>query len=113
MPRRKPGTLFPLEYSILESGAALQSKDGTFYGFSLARSLSEETGTLTAHGTLYKALTRMTEAGLLESTWEDPAAAENEGRPRRRLYTVSAAGRQALAKASAAASTVVTESSFA
>jgi len=113
MPRRRPGSLFPLEQSILENGTTLQARDGSFYGFSLARSLSDEGGALTGHGTLYKALARMTEAGLLESSWEDPAAAEHEGRPRRRLYTVSAAGRQALATATAAASTVSAETSFA
>jgi DNA-binding PadR family transcriptional regulator len=113
MPRRKPGSLFPLEQRILESGTTLQAKDGSFYGFSLARSLSEEGGGLTAHGTLYKALSRMTESGLLESSWEDPATAESEGRPRRRLYTVTSAGRVALAQSQAVASIATAETSLA
>jgi len=52
----------------------------------------------TAHGTLYKALSRMTEAGYLTAEWEDPALAETERRPRRRLYRISADGRAALSK---------------
>jgi len=45
---------------------------------------------LTAHGTLYKALGRLEEFGLLTSRWEDAAAAE--GRPRRRLYELTPRG---------------------
>ena len=54
---------------------------------------------LTAHGTLYKALGRLAEAGLLEARWEDAETAEAEGRPRRRLYRVTGAGASALADA--------------
>jgi DNA-binding PadR family transcriptional regulator len=57
---------------------------------------------LTAHGTLYKALERLERAGLLTSTWEDPAVAADQGRPRRRLYQVTALGERALAQARAA-----------
>jgi len=103
MPRRKPGSLFPLEVAILEHGSAIQARDGRFYGFSLARSISESGESLTAHGTLYKALGRMTDSGLLSSSWEDPATAEAEGRPRRRLYEVTAEGATALSRAVAAA----------
>jgi DNA-binding PadR family transcriptional regulator len=53
---------------------------------------------LTAHGTLYKALDRMQRAGLLESEWEDPLIAAREGRPRRRLYRVTAVGEAAVAE---------------
>jgi len=100
--RRKPGTLFPIEVDILETGLALQASDGCFYGFALARQLSARDGSaLTAHGTLYKALSRMAEAGILDASWEDPSSAEVEGRPRRRLYTVTAEGERALVKAQA------------
>jgi PadR family transcriptional regulator PadR len=100
MARRRPGTLFPLEVDILESGLQLQANEGSFYGFALAKQLAERDGAaLTAHGTLYKALSRMTESGLLESSWEDPAHAEVDGRPRRRLYTVTGEGALALASA--------------
>ncbi|AMB60062.1 PadR family transcriptional regulator [Microterricola viridarii] len=83
----------------------MQSADGDFYGFALAKALAGRTDGrgLTAHGTLYKALGRMTDAGLLESTWEDAALAEAAGRPRRRLYTVSGEGARAYRAALVAA----------
>jgi DNA-binding PadR family transcriptional regulator len=89
MPRRKPGTLLPLELEILE--VALSLEDG-FHGFGIAQAMRERTGSraLTAHGTLYKALGRLERFGLLTSRWEDAAAAE--GRPRRRLYELTPTG---------------------
>jgi PadR family transcriptional regulator PadR len=102
MARRRPGTLFPIEVDILESGLTLQASEGSFYGFALAKQLANRDGSaLTAHGTLYKALARMAESGILEASWEDSARAELEGRPRRRLYTVTADGARAHAKAQA------------
>lgn len=98
MPRRKHGTILPLEQAILAHGVANEP----FYGFALARAISDGGSALTAHGTLYKALTRMTTAGLLEATWEDAALAEQEGRPRRRLYRVTGDGARALSAARAA-----------
>jgi PadR family transcriptional regulator, regulatory protein PadR len=93
MPRRKPGTLLPLETQIL--GVALSMHrlgDATFHGFGLAKLMREQSGSraLTGHGTLYKALGRLEELGLLTSRWEDMAAAE--GRPRRRLYELTGQG---------------------
>lgn len=93
MPRRKPGTLLALEEEIL--GVALSARRGgdeTFHGFALARAMREQRGSrsLTGHGTLYKALGRLEEFGLLASRWEDAAAAE--GRPRRRLYELTGQG---------------------
>lgn len=93
MPRRKPGTLLPLEADILEVALLLvRSGHVVFHGFGLARTMREQGGSrsLTAHGTLYKALSRLEEFGLLTSRWEDPAAAE--GRPRRRLYELTSQG---------------------
>jgi PadR family transcriptional regulator, regulatory protein PadR len=93
MPRRKPGTLLPLETEILGVALALlRSGQATFHGFGLAQTMREQTGSrsLTAHGTLYKALSRLEEFGLLASRWEDAAAAE--GRPRRRLYELTGKG---------------------
>jgi PadR family transcriptional regulator, regulatory protein PadR len=98
--RRKPGTLLPLEVDILEAGLELCRTGGArFHGFQLAKQIADHTGPrpLTAHGTLYKALQRLEEAGLLESQWEDPNIAATEGRPRRRLYEVTGAGERALA----------------
>ncbi|MFB2583756.1 PadR family transcriptional regulator [Herbiconiux liukaitaii] len=97
MAKRRPGRLFPLEFDILECGLVLQLRDGTFYGFALARELADRDGAgLTAHGTLYKALSRMKDSGLLAADWEDADSAEVENRPRRRLYRVTGEGELAL-----------------
>jgi len=93
MPRRKPGTLLPLETEILEvTLSMLRSGKATFHGFGLAQTMREQSGSrsLTAHGTLYKALSRLEEFGLLTSRWEDAAAVD--GRPRRRLYALTGQG---------------------
>lgn len=97
MPRRRDGRLVDLEVDILGAGIELQAEDGDFYGFALAKRLADRAGAsaLTAHGTLYKALSRLAERGLVESEWEDPAIAADEGRPRRRLYRVTGAGAMA------------------
>jgi DNA-binding PadR family transcriptional regulator len=50
-------------------------------------------------GTVYPALRRLEKAGLLKSRWEDPAAAQADGRPRRRIYELTAEGRGALPEA--------------
>jgi hypothetical protein len=100
--RRKPGSLLPLEHSILEAGIQLASRGAAFFhGFLVAKELKErhDHRLLTAHGTLYRALERLQRAGLLESEWEDPLIAARDGRPRRRLYRVTAAGEAALAGA--------------
>ena len=93
MPRRKPGTLLPLETEILAVALSLRrSGGGPFHGFGLAQTMRAQTGSrsLTGHGTLYKALGRLEEFGLIASRWEDAAAAE--GRPRRRLYELTGEG---------------------
>ena len=96
MPRRKPGTLLPLEKEILRTALSMR---GSFHGFGLAHAMREQNGSraLTAHGTLYKALARLEDAGLLTSRWEDHESAEEAGRPRRRLYRVTSSGQAALA----------------
>jgi PadR family transcriptional regulator, regulatory protein PadR len=93
MPRRKPGTLLPLETEILAAALSmLRSGQAAFHGFGLAQRMREQSGSraLTGHGTLYKALGRLEEFGLLSSRWEDAEAAE--GRPRRRLYELTGEG---------------------
>jgi PadR family transcriptional regulator, regulatory protein PadR len=50
-------------------------------------------------GTVYPALRRLDRAGLLASGWEDEDAARAEGRPRRRTYALTRAGRAALPEA--------------
>lgn len=106
MPRRKEGTLLPLEIRVLEIAQQGHSKQTPLYGFALASALSEDGGkSLTGHGTLYKALARMTDAGLLETVWEDPEIAEAQRRPRRRLYSISSKGVAALRSAQTAMAT--------
>jgi PadR family transcriptional regulator, regulatory protein PadR len=90
----------PLEIEILEAALSmLRRGQATFHGFALAQRIRAESGSraLTAHGTLYKALGRLEEFGLLTSQWEDGAAAE--GRPRRRLYELTEQGAQAAEQA--------------
>jgi DNA-binding PadR family transcriptional regulator len=103
MPRRKPGTLLPLETEILDVALSmLRAGHATFHGFGLAQTMREQSGSrsLTAHGTLYKALGRLEEFGLLTSRWEDAAAAA-EGRPRRRLYELTGEGARVAERARA------------
>ena len=93
MPRRKLGTLLPLELEILDAALALlRSGQNTFHGFGLAQTIRVERGTrsLTAHGTLYKALGRLEELELLTSRWDDGETMT--GRPRRRLYQLTIDG---------------------
>ena len=97
--RRKVGEILPIEASILDVALHLRQQGiSEFHGFFIASEMrSRETARqLTAHGTLYRALGRMEDAGLLSSRWEDEALAEDEHRPRRRLYTVTGAGELAL-----------------
>ena len=99
--RRKPGQLLDLEAQIL--GVAVDALvDGDppeVHGFAVAKRIAdrEDSQKLTAHGTLYKALARLEDAGLLSSRWEEHEAAEEAGRPRRRLYRVTSSGQAALA----------------
>jgi PadR family transcriptional regulator, regulatory protein PadR len=93
VPPRKPGTLLPIEAEILTTALVTRrAGQSTFHGFGLAHAMREQRGSrkLTAHGTLYKALGRLEELGLLTSTWEDEPAPE--GRPRRRLYELTGLG---------------------
>ena len=104
--RRREGVLLPIEVSILDAGLRARRRGAEeFHGFQLAHEIGERDGArmLTAHGTLYKALSRLAIAGLLESRWEDPNIGAAEGRPRRRLYRVTLAGVRALAEASGTA----------
>jgi DNA-binding PadR family transcriptional regulator len=86
----------PLELAILEQAAG---RSEPFHGFELAKALADGSASrsLTAHGTLYKALGRLAEAGLLDAEWEDPEIALGEGRPRRRLYRITGDGARRIA----------------
>jgi PadR family transcriptional regulator, regulatory protein PadR len=65
-----------------------------FHGYQMAKRLQEagDSRTLIAHGTLYRALSRLEEMGLLKSHWEDPRIPARENRPGRRLYSLTALG---------------------
>jgi DNA-binding PadR family transcriptional regulator len=98
--RRAAGVLLPLEIEVL--GVAVEARRvgaGWVHGFAVAKRVRDASGArrLTSHGTLYKALGRLAEGGLLESRWEDAATALAEGRPRRRLYRITELGAEALA----------------
>ena len=96
--RRKPGALVPLEASILEVAAERRARGAReFHGYEIAKHLAgaSERKLLTAYGTLYRALGRLEDMGLLESHWEDPQLAADENRPGRRLYVLTAAGVEA------------------
>jgi PadR family transcriptional regulator PadR len=50
-------------------------------------------------GTVYPILRRFERNGLVSSRWESPKKARYEGRPRRRYYELTTAGREALSVA--------------
>ena len=82
---------------MLEVGMERARRDEPdFHGFALAQELEEGQRSLTAHGTLYKVLDRLEGRGLLVSRWETDEEYEG-GRPRRRLYRVTADAATALA----------------
>ena len=92
----------PLEQRICIAAVRLQRRGHTvFHGYEMAKSLAEESDArlLTAYGTLYRALARLEEMGLLSSRPEDPGIAAREGRPGRRLYMVTTLGEEAATEA--------------
>ena len=50
-------------------------------------------------GTVYPALRRLETGGLVESAWEEDASSRKAGRPRRRYYQLTRAGREQLSEA--------------
>lgn len=97
MPRRRADVLLPLEERVLEIGLQQAGAGAAeIHGFALARRLEDGQRALTAHGTLYKVLERLEDRGLLTSRWESDEEYEG-GRPRRRLYRVTADAATALA----------------
>ena len=86
-----PNAQGPLSYN---GALVLQAlAQGYAYGFEIMRA---------AHlpsGTVYPLLRRIEAGGLVESRWEEADRAHDEGRPPRRYYEATAAGRAALAEA--------------
>lgn len=87
MPSRSLGT------STLAVLAAVAQ--GVRYGFDVM----DRTGLQS--GTVYRALGRLEELGLLASDWEDAAVALAEKRPRRRYYVIRPDGSAELVRAEA------------
>ena len=65
-------------------------KNGYPYGFDIMDILGLPSGTV------YPALRRMEEAGLVESRWEKSQIAQRESRPARKYYELTRAGRETL-----------------
>jgi DNA-binding PadR family transcriptional regulator len=109
--RRKEGALVPLEMSILVAGLNLLRRgDHDFHGYAVAREVrdGEAARRLTAHGTLYRALERLEQRGLLKSNLEGPEVAAAEKRPRRRLYALTAEGQRVAAAANVSSAPATT-----
>ena len=93
--RRKPGALVPLEQDICAAAWLLRSRGiEEFHGYELAKQLADQEGRrlLTGYGTLYRALARLEEMGLLRSRREAPEIAARENRPGRRFYSLTPEG---------------------
>src|SRR5215831_8175185 len=94
--RRKPGALLPIEEAILQAAIRLwRTGSAEFHGYEIAKHVAEESErqtSLTAYGTLYRALFRLESMGFLASRQEDPQIAARENRPGRRLYLLTGEG---------------------
>jgi DNA-binding PadR family transcriptional regulator len=89
-PRHDPSDA-PLSYN---GALVLQAMvQGHAYGFEIMRA------THLPSGTVYPLLRRLEASGLVDSRWEDAGKAQGEGRPTRRYYQPTPAGRAALAEA--------------
>ena len=67
-------------------------RDGVAYGLDIV----QQTGM--PSGTVYPTLGRLKKRGWVTARWERQGVAEQEGRPRRRYYELTAEGRTALAE---------------
>ncbi|HEV8396855.1 MAG TPA: PadR family transcriptional regulator [Vicinamibacterales bacterium] len=100
--RRKTGSLVPLELAICGAALALRERGvEPFHGYLIAKELkhASDAKLLTAYGTLYRALGRLEQMGLMTSTWEDPQIPADANRPRRRLYAITQDGQTAVINA--------------
>ena len=92
----------PLELAICTAAVALRERGvDQFHGYLIAKQIKDASDTrlLTAYGTLYRALGRLEQMGLMTSAWEDPQIPADESRPRRRLYAITPEGQSAVASA--------------
>jgi len=91
-----------LELAICSAALDLRDRGvEQFHGYLIAKELKDTSNTklLTAYGTLYRALGRLEQMGLMTSAWEDPQIPADANRPRRRLYAITADGQTAVANA--------------
>jgi DNA-binding PadR family transcriptional regulator len=90
MDRLRPDTFLPLTPVAFEILLALA--DGELHGYSIMREVDQRSaGAVTLHpGTLYRALARLLESGLIEELDERPDAAHDD--ERRRYYQLTALG---------------------
>lgn len=108
MRRRDGNGLVANELKVLRAAIeTMWSNQPEFHGFALGRLLADldDSGKLMDQSTLYRSLRRLEARGALESRWEDPKDAANDGREGRlrRYYRVTPAG-VALAKSEIARS---------
>lgn len=89
--RRKAGDLIPIEWSIIQAASQLR-KEGTeeFHGVQIAMKIKDEKEArlLTGYGTLYRALNRLQQRGILQSRWEELLPTDGN-RPRHRYYRLT------------------------
>jgi DNA-binding PadR family transcriptional regulator len=86
----------PASYLSYSAAAVLHAvKNGYHYGFDVMAILGLPSGTV------YPALRRMEEQGLIEGTWEKPQVAQRDARPARKYYQLTRSGREALTEAAA------------
>lgn len=76
-----------LEYCVL---SLLDREE--LYGFDLVRRLADVEGMVTSEGTIYPLLSRLRREGWVTTAW-----VESEAGPPRRYYSITPAGRRALA----------------
>jgi DNA-binding PadR family transcriptional regulator len=92
----------PLELAICAAAVTLRERGvEQFHGYLIAKEIknASDTRLLTAYGTLYRALGRLEQMGLMTSAWEDPQIPADENRPRRRLYAITPDGQTVVANA--------------
>lgn len=89
--RRKEGDLIPIERSIIQAAFQLR-REGIeeFHGVQIAMKIRDEKEArlLTGYGTLYRALSRLQQRGIVQSRWEELLPTDGN-RPRHRYYRLT------------------------
>ena len=92
-----PGELLPLTPVVLNILLALA--DGERHGYGIMLEVRERTGgrVRLGPGTLYGAIKRLKESGVIEESWEKPDTGEDPDDERRRYYRLTGFGGEVLA----------------